>query len=938
MSPITERLGWVLIHSLWQFCLLSAIAFAFQRILRRARPEIRYAGLLCALGLVLIVPLTTWTLQSEPSAAAQTATSESAGGSIGPPEVLPQDRDDRRSSVGRNSPQIVVPTADSTEPALTETDGRIAQSRTDPPQPTLREAVQVKLKPWLPTIVLGWSIGVLMFAVRPVWSLITIRRLRRQGISAVPENVSALLASTAKRLGVSCAIEVWQSAVVQVPIVAGYLKPVILLPVSVVSGLPASQLEAILAHELAHIRRHDYLVNLLQTLVETICFYHPAVWWLSYQIRCEREHCCDDIAVRALGSPLHYSRALLALEEMRVVQTPLAVGAGGGSLLTRVRRLLPSETRHGSQTPGGIAVVGSLLACVLTLAIITTSRESSVEAADERVSFPSPSAESSSWPQLGGSASHNPVSSATGLPTQFDVETRQNIRWSAEIGSWSYSSPVVADGKVLIGANNALGRDPRFPSTVDMACLQCFDEATGEFLWQFSSPRMEQGRRHDWPELSICSTPVVEGDRVWFVTNRCEIICLDLNGHRDGEDDGPELEVSVGKPPYVTSHVADVVWRFDLFNELGVRPLNATCVTPTIAGQLLLLNAPNDVDESYQSLAAPDAPAFLAFDKSAGKLIWSDRTPNSGIIGSGCSMGAPAVGQIEGAWQVVFGGYDGWLYSFDLEGIIRGETKLLWKFDVNPKTATFLLSGPRVGTPVRGVAFTPVISGNHVYAAVGHNPEQGNGSGRLWCIDATKRGDLSPELVYNESAPNVIIPHKRVQACEPEKGDFTRPNPNSGVVWVYNAEDINRDGVIAFQEEFHLSNSLPPFTTGCYSVQTYQGYFIVLTLIPVSRFGHMILWPPSMVVLSSQMEKHGSLTKMVTSPFSICHLKRGCSQKLQWKRLVIRTLQPPTGLCSLRPKRTCLPLVRNSPEVGAGTGDRERAAEAGCDVTGRDGS
>ena len=136
------------------------------------------------------------------------------------------------------------------------------------------------------------------------------------------------------------ATQILQSTLVQVPVVAGYFRPVILVPMSVISGLPASQLEAILAHELAHIRRHDYLVNLLQTLLETVFFYHPAVWWLSRQIRNERENCCDDLAVGVVGSGVDYGRALLAVAELHRPSTALVLGVRDGSLLARVRRIL----------------------------------------------------------------------------------------------------------------------------------------------------------------------------------------------------------------------------------------------------------------------------------------------------------------------------------------------------------------------------------------------------------------------------------------------------------------------------------------------------------------------------------------------------------------------------------------------------------------------
>src|SRR5207249_10465429 len=126
-----------------------------------------------------------------------------------------------------------------------------------------------------------------------------------------------MLEHTAQRLGLRHAVRVLQSTLVQTAVVAGYFRPIILLPMSAITGLSTAQLEAILAHELAHIRRHDYLVNLLQTLVETVFFYHPAIWWLSNQIRCERENCCDDVAIAVLGTRVESGRALLALEEHR---------------------------------------------------------------------------------------------------------------------------------------------------------------------------------------------------------------------------------------------------------------------------------------------------------------------------------------------------------------------------------------------------------------------------------------------------------------------------------------------------------------------------------------------------------------------------------------------------------------------------------------------
>ena len=152
-----------------------------------------------------------------------------------------------------------------------------------------------------------------------------------------------VLERTARRLRLARAVEVLQSTLVKTPVVVGYFRPAVLLPLCVVTGLPEAQLELILAHELAHIRRHDYLVNLLQTLVETLFFYHPAVWWLSRQIRNERENCCDDVAMATVGSRADYGRALLAIEELRATSTALSLASHGGSLLARIRRIAGCE-------------------------------------------------------------------------------------------------------------------------------------------------------------------------------------------------------------------------------------------------------------------------------------------------------------------------------------------------------------------------------------------------------------------------------------------------------------------------------------------------------------------------------------------------------------------------------------------------------------------
>jgi TonB family protein len=202
----------------------------------------------------------------------------------------------------------------------------------------------------LPIFVVVWATGVLLLTVQLLASWIRVERVRRRGTRVAAEVWSRRLRNVARALGVTRPVRAVESSLLDVPTVIGWLRPVILFPIGVVGGLSPFQLEAILAHELAHIRRRDYLVNVLQSLAETLLFYHPGVWWVSAQIRLEREHCCDDLAVEVCGDRVAYARALMSLEEWRGQGRELAVAATGGSLVGRVRRLLgvPSHDQRRS--------------------------------------------------------------------------------------------------------------------------------------------------------------------------------------------------------------------------------------------------------------------------------------------------------------------------------------------------------------------------------------------------------------------------------------------------------------------------------------------------------------------------------------------------------------------------------------------------------------
>ena len=494
------------------------------------------------------------------------------------------------------------------------------------------------------------------------------------------------------------------------------------------------------------------------------------------------------------------------------------------------------------------------------------------------------------WPQWGGTRHKNNTPNVTGLPItwnigRFDRQTgdwdkskAENIAWYSRLGSQTYGNPVVAGGRVFVGTNNGAGHLKRYPAEVDLGCLLAFDESTGDFLWQHSSEKLITGRVHDWPLQGICCAPLVEGDRLWFVTSRGEVRCLDVAGFHDGENDGPvqgetarvvnialasdegksavaqlaegklsdsfveaiknageELSgdgsvevVTEGTAWKVSGNFAgidrdfqvkkagpnlsvfktigvddkreaDTIWVYNMMTELSTSQHNMCSCSVTSLGDYLFVNTSNGLDETHIKLPSPNAPTFLCMDKNSGEVLWTDASPGTNILHGQWS--SPAVGELGGVPQVLFAGGDGWLYSFRADGGKDGKGELLWKFDCNPKESKWILGGE--GTRNNIIA-TPVIYNDLVYIAVGQDPEHGEGEGHFWCIDPTKRGNVSPQLAMKvEGDSRTEIPHKRIQAVEPEKGEIAVDNPNSAVVWHYSLRDQNGDGDIDFEEEMH---------------------------------------------------------------------------------------------------------------------------------------
>ncbi|MFN0054916.1 MAG: PQQ-binding-like beta-propeller repeat protein [Planctomycetales bacterium] len=437
-----------------------------------------------------------------------------------------------------------------------------------------------------------------------------------------------------------------------------------------------------------------------------------------------------------------------------------------------------------------VASVGAALALLCSLSLPAADGPSYDPVAEADKAIAGMNVQPGDSPQLGKSYYRNNVSADGGLPTEWDTASGKNVLWAAKLGSQTYPSPVIANGKVFMGTNNAAGYLKRYSNRVDLGCLICFDAQTGKFLWQHSNEKLPTGRVHDWENLGICSSPYVEGKRLWYVSNRDELCCLDTEGFLDGENNGPYKE-----EPNQNKDEADVLWKLDMMGKLGAAPHNACSCSVTALGDTLFVSTSNGVDEGHKRVDKPEAPSFVALNKNTGAVLWSDKSPGANVMHGQWS--SPAFGVLGGVEQIVFAGGDGWVYSFDAKGD-NGKSKLLWKFDCNPKTSKYLLEratrNPLIGTPV--------IYDGRVFIGVGEDPEHGEGSGHLWCIDPTKRGDVSPTIVYNKKDPEKPIAYKRLQACEPDKGDFERDNMNSALVWHYVGNNPKK-----FEETMHRTLS-----------------------------------------------------------------------------------------------------------------------------------
>jgi len=413
-----ELIGWSLLHFVWQGAVLAILLLIALGLSRRSVARVREGLALLTLGLMALCPVVTacWMGNETPTAQPPQVTFalpplEPMEPMVLRPVIEPQSYDFPETSA------VEVPVA---QPPLAPEPVTFT-----PPPPALSNPATrwpVDLSSSIPWLAVAWLMGVLGLSFRLVMGWRIVQRLRRMAtpITAGPwrDAFDALLS----QIKLSAPVHLAESILVEVPTVIGWWSPVILVPASLLSGMSSHEMAAILAHELAHIRRHDYLINLCQTVIETLLFYHPVVWWVSGRIRQEREQACDDEAVATCGDVVTYARALLTLEEHRLARgpghsSPFVVAASGGSLRDRITRLI-DPTSTVPQTPGLASFVVIAAAALLICAISVATRASGEIHSDN------PAQETA----LAEEASDTPRSNLLVAPTE-PAEKKQEAEW-----------------------------------------------------------------------------------------------------------------------------------------------------------------------------------------------------------------------------------------------------------------------------------------------------------------------------------------------------------------------------------------------------------------------------------------------------------------------------------------------------------------------------
>lgn len=371
------------------------------------------------------------------------------------------------------------------------------------------------------------------------------------------------------------------------------------------------------------------------------------------------------------------------------------------------------------------------------------------------------------WPMWGGTPNRNMLATEVeNIPVDFepgtfiagseniDPATTKHIRWVAKLGSQSYGNASVANGRVYVGTNNETPRNPDY--TEDRGVMMVFDEKTGDFLWQLAVPKLGAGKVSDWEYIGICSSAAIDGDEVFLGSNRGEVVSMDVNAFADGND-GPFTSENAyygGFEPGPTD--ADIIWSFDMREEVGAFPHNITSFSPLILGDRVYATTSNGVDWSHTNIPSPLAPSFVVLDRKTGELIGEEVSGVSRRV-LHASWSSPSYGTLpNGDGIIVWGGGDGWVYGYDPIPVMGDDGWPIlnerFRYDANPPEYRY----DENGNPIRyatapgpsEVIGTPVVVGTKAYVAIGQDPEHGDGVGMLSCIDITSEGDVSGDAIW----------------------------------------------------------------------------------------------------------------------------------------------------------------------------------------------
>lgn len=425
------------------------------------------------------------------------------------------------------------------------------------------------------------------------------------------------------------------------------------------------------------------------------------------------------------------------------------------------------------------------------------------------------------WPQWGGRNSRTMAADEKNIPEWFDpgvtnkgevnMKTTRNVKWVARLGSRTYGSPVVAGGKVFIGTNDGTLKDPRVKSTKG-GMVMCFDEATGKLIWQLVIPRFVRKKEHGgWKfnsmNLGVCTSMVVEGDRLYMVTSLGEVVCIDTKGLADGNDgpfkDEGQYIAGEGKPPVeLVPNDADIIWCYNVIAKQKTRPEDVTSCSLLIHKDLIYICTGNGIDDPVRRTPGKGAPSFLVFEKKTGRLVARDNEDIANRVFHG-QWSSPASGVVNGKTLIFYASGDGVCYAFKPATIPAKDGKIrilkkVWSYNCNAsvkqkkndKDKRIRRKGGR-----NPIISTPVFHNGRLYVIGGQDPLHGKGQSWLVCIDASKTGDIT----------------------------------KSGAKWIY--EDIGRtistmsisDGLIYVAETFGVLHCLDAETGESYWKHTIGG-------------------------------------------------------------------------------------------------------------------